>query len=290
MSATGGSSITLVGGTGNDTMTVTAALRLHDRGSGNNDLASSGGSSITLFGGTGNDSLSPPAARASPWSAAPATIRCRRLPAPTSSSRRHRQFRDHGLRRSASRCSAAPQRLAVGHRRLQRHDGRRHRHDSLSTTGGTGISLDAAPATPPSAPPAAPAHPVRRRRQRFGLRTNGSGITIVGGPATTPCPSAAFPCAVIQAGSGGSQIAVSGGSSITLFGGAGNDSIPRPAAPASHRRRQRQRHSRRIAGTSILLIGGVGNATLSTSAAPASPCSAAPARLAVGHRRLQQSP
>jgi len=58
ISSTGGSSITLIGGSGNDTVSATNAPPSPARRHRNSTLSTSGGSSITLFGGSGNDSMS----------------------------------------------------------------------------------------------------------------------------------------------------------------------------------------------------------------------------------------
>ena len=59
LSSSGGTSISMIGGSGNDTLSSTGGtnVTLQAGGSANDSLSSSGGTSITIFGGFGNDTL-----------------------------------------------------------------------------------------------------------------------------------------------------------------------------------------------------------------------------------------
>jgi Ca2+-binding RTX toxin-like protein len=58
LASSGGTSVTLIGGTGDDTLTASGGSAISVQGgSGNDTLSVTAGTSVTLFGGTGSDSL-----------------------------------------------------------------------------------------------------------------------------------------------------------------------------------------------------------------------------------------
>ncbi|HVS38582.1 MAG TPA: Ig-like domain repeat protein, partial [Gemmataceae bacterium] len=193
LTASGGSSITMFGGDGNDSLNSSGGSSVSMiGGDGNMTLSSSGGSSITMFGGDGNDSLSS-----------------------TGGSDVTMVGGSGNMTLSSSGGSSIT---------MFGGDG----NDSLNASGGSSVSM------------------IGGNGNSTLSSSGGSSITMFGGDGNDSLNASGGSSVTMIGGSGNATLTASGGSSITMFGGSGNDSLASSG------------------DADLLMIGGAGVDSLST--------------------------
>jgi Ca2+-binding RTX toxin-like protein len=196
LSSTGGSSVVIVGGMGNDTISLAGATNgVVVGGYGNSTIIQSGGSSITMFAGTGNDM--------------------------TSSTGGSSIVIVGGMGNDTVSMVNVTGGVVVGG----------YGNATLTQSGGSSITMFAGAGNDMTS------------------STGGSSIVIVGGSGNDTLSLTAATSGVVQGGYGNSTLMQSGGSSITMFAGTGNDMTSSTG------------------GSSIVIVGGMGNDTVSITGA-----------------------
>jgi Ca2+-binding RTX toxin-like protein len=197
-SSTGGSSITILGGSGNDTISLSGdANGFVVGGAGNSTTMVTGGSSITMFSGTGND-------MASSSGGSSITI-----------------FGGSGNDTISLSGDTGAQIIAGA--------GTTAGGTTMTVTGGSSITMFSGTGND------------------MASSTGGSSITILGGSGNDTISLIGDTGSLTQAGAGNATITQSGGSSITMFSGTGNDMASSTG------------------GSSITILGGSGNDTINLS-------------------------
>ncbi len=251
LTASGGTSITLFGGSGNDSISSTGGTGVSlNGGSGNSTLTSSGGTSITLFGGSGSTTLSASGGTSVSLSggSGSSTLSSSGGSSITlfGGSGNDSISSTGGTNVSMSGGSGSSTLTASGGTSITLFGG--SGNDSISTTNGSNVSV------------------VGGSGNSTLSSTGGTNITLFGSSGSSTISSSGGSSVSLSGGSGNSTMTASGGTSITLFGGSGNDSLSTTnGSNVTVVGGSGNSTLTASGGTSITLFGGTGNDSLSTS-------------------------
>jgi Ca2+-binding RTX toxin-like protein len=254
LQSTGGSSITLAGGTGNDTLQSSGGTGVAQvGGSGNAMLSQTGGSSITLFGGTGNDTL-----QSTGGSSITLVGGTGNDTLGSSGGAGVVQVGGAGNDLlSQTGGSSITLFGGTGNDTLQSTGGSSITmtggtgNDSLSSSGGAAVSVLGGTGDDTLSQTGATGTTLVGGTGNDSLSSSGgSSVVLLGGSGNDTLTGDGGVDVLMQGGTGNSMLSQTGGSSITLFGGTGNDTL------------------QSTGGSSITLAGGTGNDTLGSTVDP----------------------